>query len=44
MRRNLRRNRIFRDRRNPLEIFDDTKLYSKFRFRRHDILRIVDEL
>ena len=44
LRRNLRRNRIFRDRRNPLEIFDDTELYSKFRFRRHDILRIVDEL
>ena len=44
LRRNLWRNRIFRDRRNPLKIFDDTELYSKFRFRRHNILKIVDEL
>ena len=39
-RRNLKRNRVFRDRRNPL----DMELYDKFRFRRHDILTIVDEL
>ena len=35
---NLRRNRVFRDRKNPLDMYD------KFRFRRHDILTIVDEL
>ena len=43
-RRNLKRNRIFRDRRNPLDMYDDVELYDKFRFRRHDILTIVDEL
>ena len=45
-RRNLRRNRVFRDRKNPLDMYDDVELYDydKFRFRRHDILTIVDEL
>ena len=42
-RRNLRRNRVFRDRKNPLNMYDDAELY-KFRFCRHDILTIVDEL
>ena len=42
-RRNLKRNRVFRDRRNLLDMYDDVELY-KFRFRRHDILTIVDEL
>ena len=41
-RRNLKRNRVFRDRRNPLDMYDDVELYDKFRFRRHDILTIVD--
>ena len=43
-RRNLRRNRVFRDRKNPLDMYDDVELYDKFRFRRHDILTNVDEL
>ena len=43
-RRNLRRNRVFRDRKNPLDMYDDVELYDKFIFRRHDILTIVDEL
>ena len=43
-RRNLMRNRVFRDRKNPLDMYDDVELYDKFRFRRHDILTIVDEL
>ena len=43
-RRNLTRNRVFRDRKNPLDKYDDGELYDKFRFRRHDILTIVDEL
>ena len=43
-RRNLRRNRVFRDRKNPLDMYDDVELYDKFRFRRHDILTIVYEL
>ena len=43
-RRNLTRNRVFRDRKNPLDMYDDGELYDKCRFRRHDILTIVDEL
>ena len=27
-----------------MDIYDDVELYDKFRFRRHDILTIVDEL
>ena len=43
-RRNVRRNRVFRDRKNPLDMYDDVELYEKFTFRRHDIVTIVDEL
>ena len=43
-RRNLRRNRVFRERKKSLDMYDDVELYDKFRFRRHDILTIVDEL
>ena len=43
-RRNFRHNRVFWDRNNPLEIYDDVELYDKFRFRRHDILIIIDDL
>ena len=43
-RRNVRRKRIFRDRKNPLDMYNDVELYDKFTFRRHDILTIVDEL
>lgn len=40
----LRRNRIFRDRLHPLDKYDDIELYSKFRFRRQDILELTDEV
>ena len=40
----LRRNRLFRDRLHPLDRYDDTELFCKFRFRRQDILDITDEL
>ena len=43
-RRNLWRNRVFRDRKNPLDMYNDMELYDIFRFHRHDIIRIVDEL
>ena len=43
-RRNLRRNRIFRDRTNPFDTFNDGQLHQKFRFHRHEVLEIVDEL
>ena len=43
-RRAIRRDRVFRDRRNPLDYFDDDQLYEAFRFRRHAILSLCDEL
>ena len=39
-----RMNRLFRDQINPLKIFDDVELFVKFRYRRVNILAIVDEL
>ena len=39
-RRPLRRERLFRDRMNPLEKYDDVEIKALFRFERHDILRI----
>lgn len=39
-----RRNRVFRERFNPLQQLDNAELYSRYRFRRADILRIVDLL
>ncbi|KAK7502994.1 hypothetical protein BaRGS_00005620 [Batillaria attramentaria] len=43
-RRNFRRNRVFRDRRNPMDEFTDDKLYKKFRFNRRDILELTDSV
>ena len=43
-RRLLRRNRIFRDRTNPLHKFNDLELFWQFRFRRADILQITNEV
>ena len=37
-------NRVVRERFNPLQELDDEELYSRYRFRRPDILRIVDLL
>ena len=42
-RRLLRRNRIFRDRTNPLHKFNDLELFWQFRFRRADILHWNDK-
>ena len=43
-RRALRRERLFRDRNNPLDFYDDVELYNKFRFRRENIFTVIDEL
>ena len=43
-RRVLRINRIFRDRSQPFDAWDDDKQFSKFRFRRQDILSITDDI
>ena len=40
----LWRNRIFRDRTNPLHKFNDLELFWQFRFRRVDILQMTNEL
>ena len=40
----IRRNRIFRDRTHPFEVFDDTMIFKKYRFRRADILDISREI
>ena len=43
-RRLLRRNRIFRDRTNPLHKCNDLELFWQFRFRRAGILQMTNEL
>ena len=43
-RRNLRRERLFRDRLNPLEVYDDTEIRSLFRFQRCHIISIVEDV
>ena len=43
-RRYLRRERLFRDRLNPLEVFDDTEIRSLFRFQRCHIISIVEDV
>lgn len=40
----LARNRIFRDRRNPIDIYNDKELYERYRFDRPSILHITDLL
>ena len=40
----MRRERIFRNRTNPLEIYDDLELFERFRFDRRTILQIVQLL
>ena len=41
-RRGLHRERLFRDRAHPFEIYDDAELYMRYRFRRTDIMNLVD--
>ena len=36
--------RLFRDRLHPLDKFDDDEIYGKFRFRRHQIIELADEV
>ncbi|XP_065639405.1 putative nuclease HARBI1 [Hydra vulgaris] len=40
----LRRERIFKDRNNPLDIYDDISLYKRFRFRKASIFYLTDLL
>ena len=41
-RRGLHRERVFRDRLHPFEIYDDAELFMRYRFRRADIMNLVD--
>ena len=43
-RRAIRRNRIFRDRTHPLEIYTDNKVFKKFRFHRHAMLELTESV
>jgi hypothetical protein len=43
-RRALRRERVFRDRPKPLDIYDDFELIDKYRFDRQSIMMICDML
>ena len=38
------RERVFRDRFNPLDAYNDIELYERFRMRRGSILTLLDEL
>lgn len=42
LRRQIRKERVFRDRRNPLDFFDDDKVYERYRFTREGIMHITD--
>ena len=43
-RRALRRERVFRDRKNPLDEYDDVEMYKKYRFTRFGSLHIIDRV
>ena len=43
-RRLLQRNRIFRDRTNPFDTYDDREVFRKFRFRRQHILELTRQV
>lgn len=43
-RRALRRERLFRDRLNPLEVYDDVEIKNLFRFQRENILEMTNRL
>ena len=42
IRRHLRRERIFRDRLNPLDRYNDDELFRRFRFPRRELLQLID--
>lgn len=43
-RRAIRRERVFRDRTNPLDSLDDLQLYSRYRFHRNEVLEMVQKI
>lgn len=43
-RRALRRERLFRDRRNPLDALTDSEIYQRYRFTRNGIVRLLERV
>uniref|UniRef100_A0A8W8LN17 Uncharacterized protein n=1 Tax=Magallana gigas TaxID=29159 RepID=A0A8W8LN17_MAGGI len=44
VRQDLRRQRIFRDRQNPLDAYDDLEIIQRYRLDRQSIISIIDLL
>ena len=42
LRRAIRKERVFRDMRNPIDVFDDDEVYKRYRFTREGIMQITD--
>lgn len=42
LRRHFKRERIVRDRLNPLDIYNDDELFRRFRFPRLELLELID--
>lgn len=42
LRRHFRRERVFRDRLNPLDMYNDDELFRRFRFPRRELLELID--
>ena len=38
----IRKERVFRDRRKPIDVFDDDEVYKRYRFTREGIMQITD--
>ena len=43
-RRAMRRDRVFKDRNNPMDYMTDTELVQRFRFTRHSMNDLVDQV
>lgn len=43
-RRAIRRERLFRDRTNPLDSLNDQEIYSRYRFTRNGIVQVLDRI
>lgn len=40
----IRRQRVFRDRTNPLDVYNDAEFRERFRFRREDVLNLCEDI
>ena len=44
LQRNLRRERVFRDREHPLDMYDEMDFLARYRFRKCDVIAITDDV